>query len=122
MKRAVITGVLGQDGAYLSRCLLRKGYQVFGTYRRTSSPNPWRLDDLGITNHPNLTLLVSDVTDPGACIRLLESTRPDEVYNLAAQSFVASSFDQPSTTMQIDALGALHLLEAIRTVDRSIRF
>jgi GDPmannose 4,6-dehydratase len=80
------------------------------------------LAELGILDHPNLSLSVSDVTDPGACIRLLELARPQEVYNLAAQSFVAASFDQPVVTTQIDGLGALHLLEAIRTVDRSIRF
>lgn len=122
MKRAVIAGVFGQDGAYLARLLLQKGYQVCGTYRRTSTPNPWRLDELGISRHPNLSLVVSDVTDPGACIRLLASTKPHEVYNLAAQSFVAASFDQPGVTTQIDGVGVLNLLEAIRTVDRSMRF
>ena len=121
MRRAVITGVFGQDGAYLARLLLQKGYQVYGSYRRTSSPNPWRLEELGIRDHPNLILRVSDVTDLGACIRLLEETRPHELYNLAAQSFVAASFDQPWVTTQVDGVGALNLLEAIRTVDRSIR-
>jgi GDPmannose 4,6-dehydratase len=122
MKRAVITGVFGQDGAYLAQLLLQKGYQVFGAYRRTSSPNPWRLDELGIRRHPNLSLVVSDVTDQGACLRLLESTRPHEIYNLAAQSFVAASFDQPGATTHVDGIGALHLLEAVRTIDRSVRF
>jgi GDPmannose 4,6-dehydratase len=122
MRRAVITGILGQDGAYLARFLLGKGYRVYGTYRRTSSLNTWRLAELGILGHPNLSLSASDVTDPGACVRLLESAQPQEVYNLAAQSFVAASFDQPAVTTQIDGLGVLHLLEAIRTVDRSIRF
>jgi GDPmannose 4,6-dehydratase len=122
MKRALITGVLGQDGAYLARLLLNKGYRVHGTYRRTSSPNPWRLDELGIRTHPDLVLSVSDVADPGACIRLLEAARPHEVYNLAAQSFVGASFDQPSVTMEVDGIGALNLLEAIRTVDRTTRF
>lgn len=122
MKRAVVTGVLGQDGAYLARLLLGKGYRVFGTYRRTSSFNTWRLDELGILDHPNLNLSASDVTDPGACIRLLSRTQPQEVYNLAAQSFVAASFDQPAVTAEIDGLGALHLLEAVRAVDRSIHF
>jgi len=77
---------------------------------------------LGILDHPNLVLSVSDVTDAGSCIRLLELARPQEVYNLAAQSFVAASFDQPVVTAQIDGIGSLHMLEAIRTVDRSIRF
>jgi GDPmannose 4,6-dehydratase len=122
MKRAVITGVLGQDGAYLARLLLSKGYRVYGTYRRASSFNSWRLDELGIRDHPNLTLAVSDVTDPGSCLRILELARPHEVYNLAAQSFVGTSFDQPTVTAQIDGIGALNLLEAIRTIDRSIRY
>ena len=122
MKRAVITGVLGQDGAYLTRLLLNKGYRVYGTYRRTSSFSTWRLDELGIRNHPNLTLSASDITDPGSCLRILELAQPQEVYNLAAQSFVGASFDQPVVTAQIDGFGALNLLEAIRTIDRSIRF
>jgi GDPmannose 4,6-dehydratase len=121
MKRALITGILGQDGAYLARLLLNKGYQVFGVYRRTSSFNTWRLDELDILEHPNLHLSVGDVTDLGSCIRMLEHARPQEVYNLAAQSFVGASFDQPVGTTQIDGLGALHLLEAIRIIDKSIR-
>ena len=84
--------------------------------------NPWRLKELGILDHPDLRLSVSDITDAGSCIRLLESARPQEVYNLAAQSFVGSSFDQPVGTAQIDGVGALHMLEAIRTVDRSVRY
>jgi GDPmannose 4,6-dehydratase len=122
MKRAVITGVLGQDGAYLARLLLNKGYRVYGTYRRTSSFSTWRLDELGIRNHPNLTLSASDITDPGSCLRIIELAQPQEVYNLAAQSFVGASFDQPAVTAQIDGIGALNLLEAIRSIDRSIRF
>jgi GDPmannose 4,6-dehydratase len=122
MKRALITGILGQDGAYLARLLLNKGYRVHGTYRRTSSVNTWRLAELGILSHPDLILSVSDVTDPGSCMRLLEFAQPHEVYNLAAQSFVAASFDQPTVTSQIDGLGALNMLEAIRTVDKSVRF
>lgn len=122
MKRAVITGVLGQDGAYLARLLLSKGYRVYGAHRRTSSFNSWRLDELGIRNHPNLTLVVSDITDPGSCLRILELAQPQEVYNLAAQSFVGTSFDQPTVTAQVDGIGALNVLEAIRTLDRSIRF
>src|SRR6201996_9068849 len=122
MKRAVITGILGQDGAYLARLLLNKGYKVYGTYRRTSSFNSWRLAELGIREHPNLVLAASDVTDPGSCLRIIEQAQPQEVYNLAAQSFVAASFDQPTLTAQIDGLGALNLLEAIRTIDRSIRY
>src|ERR1700733_10100309 len=122
MKRAVITGILGQDGAYLARLLLNKDYRVFGTYRRSSSFNPWRLDELGIRNHPNLTLSVSDITEPGSCLRILNLAQPHEVYNLAAQSFFGTSFDQPTVTTQIDGIGALNLLEAIRSIDQSIRF
>ena len=122
MRRALITGILGQDGAYLARLLLNKGYHVHGAYRRTSSLNTWRLSELGILDHPNFTLFGSDVTDPGSCIRLLELARPQEVYNLAGQSFVGVSFDQPLLTTQIDGIGVLNLLEAIRTVDRTIRF
>lgn len=122
MKKAVVTGITGQDGAYLAEFLLGKGYQVFGTYRRTSSVNFWRIRELGIQSHPNLELVEFDLTDLGTSIRLLERAEPDEVYNLAAQSFVAVSFEQPSATAQITGLGALNLLEAIRTVNRNIRF
>ncbi|WP_297903756.1 GDP-mannose 4,6-dehydratase, partial [Metallibacterium sp.] len=93
MKRAVITGITGQDGAYLARLLLNKGYKVFGTYRRTSSVNQWRIQELGIAEHENLELVEYDLTDQGTSIRLIEQAQPDEVYNLAAQSFVGVSFD-----------------------------
>ena len=122
MKTALITGVTGQDGAYLANLLLEKDYRVHGTYRRTSSVNFWRLEELGILNHPRLSLSINDLTDPMSCIRMLEAAGPDEVYNLAAQSFVGASFDQPVTTAQITGLGALHVLEAIRCVNRHIRF
>jgi GDPmannose 4,6-dehydratase len=92
--RAVVTGITGQDGAYLSQLLLEKGYTVFGTYRRTSSVNFWRLDELGITDHSNLQLVEYDLTDLSSTIRLLEKAEPQEVYNLAAQSFVGVSFEQ----------------------------
>ena len=119
---ALITGVTGQDGAYLSQLLLDQGYQVYGTYRRTSSVNFWRLEELGVLQHPDLHLVEYDLTDPGAAIRLLQHAEPAEVYNLAAQSFVGVSFDQPVTTAQITGLGPLHLLEAIRIVNPQIRF
>ena len=119
---AVLTGISGQDGAYLAQFLLNKGYKVYGTYRRTSSVNFWRIEELGIATHPNLFLVEYDLTDLGASIRLLEGTEAIEVYNLAAQSFVGVSFDQPITTAQITALGALNLLEAIRIVDPKIKF
>lgn len=121
-KSAIITGITGQDGAYLAKHLLALGYRVHGTYRRTSSVNFWRLEELGIGSHENLELVEYDLTDLGSSIRMLERCKPSEIYNLAAQSFVGVSFEQPMTTAQITALGPLHLLEAIRTVDRSIRF
>ena len=122
VKTAFITGITGQDGAYLTELLLDKGYRVYGSYRRTSSVNFWRLEELGIHNHPNLELVEYDLTDPGASIRLLQRIEPDEIYNLAAQSFVGVSFEQPVTTAHITGLGVLHLLEAIRIVHyRSLR-
>lgn len=122
MKSAIITGITGQDGAYLAELLLEKGYQVHGAYRRTSSVNFWRIEELGITDHPNLHLVEHDLTDLSASIRLLQKTGAREVYNLAAQSFVGVSFDQPITTGSITGLGAVNLLEAIRIVDPTIRF
>ena len=121
-KRAVVTGISGQDGAYLAELLLSKGYVVYGTYRRTSSVNFWRIEELGIQNHPNLHLVEYDLTDLGSSLSLLREAAPEEVYNLAAQSFVGVSFDQPTTTAQITAIGALNLLEAIRLVNPKIRF
>lgn len=122
MKTAIITGISGQDGAYLAELLLEKGYKVYGTYRRTSSVNFWRIEELGIAAHPNLKLVEYDLTDMSSSIRLLETTGATEVYNLAAQSFVGVSFDQPVTTAQITGIGALNLLEAIRIVNPAIRF
>ena len=119
---AIITGITGQDGAYLAQLLLDKGYTVYGTYRRAASTNFWRIDELGIREHPNFHLVEYDLTDLGATIRLLQKTEATEVYNLAAQSFVAVSFDQPMTTAQITGLGPLNLLEAIRIVNPKIRF
>ena len=121
-RTAFITGITGQDGAYLAELLLSKGYRVFGAYRRTSSVNFWRLDELGIGSHENLKLVEFDLTDPGVCMSLIQRIQPDEVYNLAAQSFVGVSFEQPTTTAQITGVGALHLLEAIRLVNPKIRF
>ncbi|MDP9994304.1 GDPmannose 4,6-dehydratase [Variovorax boronicumulans] len=121
-KRAIITGITGQDGAYLAQLLLEKGYVVYGTYRRTSSVNFWRLEELGVSDHPLLHLVEYDLTDLGSTITLLQEAQPGEIYNLAAQSFVGVSFNQPTTTAQITALGALNLLEAIRLVNPRIRF
>lgn len=121
-KRALITGITGQDGAYLAQILLEKGYHVTGTFRRSSSVNFWRIEELGIEKHPNLSLVEYDLTDLSSSIRLVESSQPDEVYNLAAQSFVGVSFEQPVTTASITGLGAVNLLEAIRIVNPKIRF
>jgi GDPmannose 4,6-dehydratase len=121
-KRALITGITGQDGAYLAQLLLDKGYHVTGTYRRSSSVNFWRIDELGITTHPNLSLVEYDLTDLSSSVRLVQSAEPDEVYNLAAQSFVGVSFEQPVATASITGLGAVHLLEAIRIINPRIRF
>jgi GDPmannose 4,6-dehydratase len=119
---AIVTGITGQDGAYLAQLLLHKGYTVYGTYRRTSSVNFWRIEELGIQNHPLLHLIEYDLTDLGAAIAMVQMVQPDEIYNLAAQSFVGLSFDQPTTTAQITGIGALNLLEAIRLINTKIRF
>lgn len=121
-KVAVITGITGQDGAYLAELLLEKGYVVYGTYRRTSSVNFWRIEELGIAKHPNLNLVEYDLTDLSTSIRLLQQTGATEVYNLAAQSFVGVSFEQPITTAEITGIGSVNLLEAIRVVNPKIRF
>jgi GDPmannose 4,6-dehydratase len=121
-KKALVTGITGQDGAYLAELLLEKGYEVTGTYRRTSSVNFWRIEELGIQAHPNLQLVEYDLTDLGSSIRLLQTVQPDEIYNLAAQSFVGVSFEQPVTTAEITGVGPVHLLEAIRIVNPQIRF
>jgi GDPmannose 4,6-dehydratase len=121
-KTALITGISGQDGAYLTQLLLEKGYEVYGTYRRTSSVNFWRINELGVQSHPNLHLVEYDLTDLGSTLSLVQKVQPDEIYNLAAQSFVGVSFDQPSTTAHITGIGALNLLEAIRLINTKIRF
>ncbi|ETI58977.1 GDP-mannose 4,6-dehydratase [Sphingobium sp. C100] len=122
MKSAIVTGITGQDGAYLTELLLSKGYRVYGTFRRTSSVNFWRIEELGIADHPELRLIEYDLTDLSSSIRLLQQSEATEVYNLAAQSFVGVSFDQPLTTAQITGIGPLNLLEAIRIVNPAIRF
>src|ERR1700761_667658 len=121
-RKAIITGVSGQDGAYLTKLLLDKGYQVTGTYRRTSSVNFWRMNELGVSGHPNLRLVEHDLTDLGSTLRLLEEAQADELYNLAAQSFVGVSFDQPVTTAEVTGIGALNLLEGIRILNPKTRF
>lgn len=122
MKKAIITGITGQDAAYLAELLLEKGYKVYGTYRRTSSTNFWRIEELGIDQHPNLILLEYDLIDLSSAYRIISDIEPDEIYNLAAQSFVGVSFTQPIATAQITGIGAMNLLEAIRTINPKIKF
>ena len=122
MKKAIITGITGQDGAYLAQLLLNKGYKVYGAYRRTSSQNFWRVDYLGIRENPNLILVEHDLIDAASTIRLISEIKPEEIYNLAAQSFVHVSFDQPIATSMISGIGVTHMLEAIRIVDKDIKF
>ena len=122
MKKSLITGVTGQDGAYLAAELLAIGHTVFGAIRRTSSVNLWRLEEVNVTSHPNFKVLEFDLLDPGSCLRLIEHAEPDVIYNLAAQSFVGASFAQPVATAQMTGIGPLHMLEAIRQVDKKIKF
>lgn len=122
MKKAIITGITGQDGAYLAELLLEKGYEVYGAYRRTASVNFWRIEELGIENHANLHLVEFDLIDQANTIRMVAEIQPDEIYNLAAQSFVGVSFEQPLATAHTTGLGVVHLLEAIRIVNTKIKF
>jgi GDPmannose 4,6-dehydratase len=117
---ALVTGITGQDGAYLADLLLKKGYKVLGAYRRTSSVNTWRLDELGITDR--IEMVPFDLLEDSNILRVLQKHKPREIYNLAAQSFVGISFEQPLYTAQADALGPTRILEAIRQVDPTIRF
>ena len=117
---ALITGITGQDGAYLARLLLGKGYRVFGMLARRSSDTLWRLTELGIRD--DVTLIDGDLIDLTSILRALESSGATEVYNLGAQSFVATSWRQPLLTANVTAIGALNVLEAIRIHDPKIRF
>ena len=117
-KRALITGVTGQDGSYLAELLLEKGYEVFGLVRRSSSPNPWRI--AGVAGR--LHLLPGDLLDQSSLVRALLESQPDEVYNLAAQSFVPTSFEQPVHTTEVTGLGVMRLLESLRQVAPAARF
>ena len=119
-KTALITGVTGQDGAYLAKFLLDKGYSVFGIYRRLSTPNFWRLHHLGILER--ISLIPGDLIDGGSLLDALRIADPDEVYNLAAQSFVGASFEQPVVTGELSGIGATRLLELIRITNPSIKF
>lgn len=119
-KNALITGVTGQDGAYLAKLLLSKGYKVYGLISRRASDTLWRLRELQIINQ--IQLIEGDLTDLSSLIRCIEVSQPSEVYNLASQSFVGTSWKQPILTANVTALGVLNILEAIRITDKKIRF
>ncbi|MDE1725721.1 MAG: GDP-mannose 4,6-dehydratase [Thaumarchaeota archaeon] len=119
MKTALITGVTGQDGAYLAKFLLEKNYRVFGTYRRLSTPNFWRLHYLDI--YDKITFIPADIIDSRSISETLKKSHPDEVYHLAAQSFVGASFDQPLYTGDITGFGTVRLLEEIKKYNKNIR-
>ena len=119
-KNALITGITGQDGAYLAKLLLGKGYRVFGLHARRSTDTLWRLRHLGIESEVNL--IDGDLTDLSAVIRAMEKSAAEEVYNLGAQSFVGSSWDQPLLTANVTGVGALNVLEAVRIVNPKARF
>jgi len=124
MKKALITGITGQDGSYLAELLLGKGYEVYGIIRRSSSFHTGRIDHLYRDPHeqPALKLIYGDLTDGGDLATVVNEIQPDEVYNLGAQSHVRVSFDMPIYTADVDALGTLRLLEAIRTIKNPPRF
>jgi len=120
VKRALITGITGQDGAYLANFLLKKGYEVYGTYRRLSSPNFWRLQHLGIFDEINL--IPVDLSDTSSILEAIKISEPDEVYHLAAQSFVGASFETPIATGDVSGLAVTRILEVIRQVNPEIKF
>ncbi|MDE2589918.1 MAG: GDP-mannose 4,6-dehydratase, partial [Patescibacteria group bacterium] len=120
MKVALITGITGQDGAYLAKFLLGKGYKVYGTYRRLSTPNFWRIHYLGIYN--KIEFIPADVTDSRSISEALRKSHPHEIYHLAAQSFVGSSFDQPLYTTDVTGLGVARMLEEIKKINSDIKF
>lgn len=120
MANALITGITGQDGAYLAEFLLKKGYKVFGTYRRQSSSNFWRLHYLDILNKINL--IPADILDSTSIYRALEKSNPKEIYHLAAQSFVGASFDQPLYTSDVTGFGPVRILDEILKFNKKIKF
>lgn len=117
-KKALITGVTGQDGSYLTELLLEKGYEVYGVARRLSAPNVWRIQHV----LDRITLLQADLLDQLSLIKAVETADPDEFYNLAAMSFVPSSWDQPMLTGEFNSQGVTRALEAVRRVNPKIRF
>lgn len=121
-KRALITGVSGQDGSYLAELLLGKGYEVHGLVRRSSNGNTERIDHLGAQNGDRFALHYGDLTDTASLIHAVEASQPDEVYNFASQSHVRISFDVPESTADITAMGALRLLEAVRRITPAAKF
>lgn len=118
-KRALVTGVTGQDGAYLAKFLLDKGYEVYGIVRRVSTPNFWRLQDLDILG--KIVLISADLSDMSSISEAIHRSNPDEIYNLAAQSFVGSSFDQPMQGADVNGLGLLRILEVVRNFNNKIK-
>jgi len=120
MKKALVTGITGQDGAYLAQLLLAKGYEVYGAYRRSSSPNFWRLEALDIADRVKLVCM--ELTDQSNLQSVIRQIMPDEVYNLGAQSFVAASFEQPIYTGELDGLSVTRLLDALRFFSPKTRF
>jgi len=120
LKRALITGTTGQDGAYLAKFLLSKGYKVYGTYRRLSTPNFWRLQYLGIFE--KISLIPADLADMSSIVEAIRMAQPEEIYHLAAQSFVGASFEQPLGSGSITGLGVTRVLEAIRQTNPEIKF
>ena len=120
-RTALVTGITGQDGAYLSRLLLDKGYRVVGAFRRGASLNLWRLNELGVTE-ADIEFIAFELLEYANLRRAIDETAPDEIYNLGAQSFVGISFEQPLFTTDVNALGVTRMLEAIREVNPAIKF
>jgi GDPmannose 4,6-dehydratase len=120
-KKAIVTGVTGQDGPYLAKFLIEKGYEVYGAIRRSSVENEWRIRELGLDKNSNFKLIDLDLTDAGSIFAAILNINPDEIYNLAGQSSVPISFPTPSSTAQINALGPLNILEAIRVINPKIK-
>ncbi len=122
-KKALITGITGQDGSYLAELLLKKGYEVYGIQRRASMPNTQRVDHLYENEeHPNFYMMYGDLADSSNLFRIINKVRPDEFYNLGAQSHVGVSFDKPEYTTNINALGALRILETLRNLDFPVKY
>ena len=116
-KRALVTGITGQDGSYLAELLLEKGYEVYGMMRRSSAPNLWRIQHI----LDRITLKPADLLDQLSLVRLVDEVRPAEIYNLAAMSFVPASWDQPLLTGEFNSQGVTRVLEAVRQIDPAIR-